>query len=166
MTDRQKKLKADKIKWAVELYNQGRTGRQICEMMDITPPTLYRYIRESEDSVTSKRRSSLWNDSDAPSHARSVAAINMWEKKRTALYKGLKKVKLINKPMNILDILSRLKLSIGKDFLGNYLYAGDNDRKVYLTEQEFNALYKKPFETIQVLALRINAGLGKQEANK
>jgi DNA invertase Pin-like site-specific DNA recombinase len=49
---RKKVLSKEKRKIAVELYNQKKhTIKQICEMMKISKPTLYAYIREEQKNM-------------------------------------------------------------------------------------------------------------------
>jgi DNA invertase Pin-like site-specific DNA recombinase len=51
---RPKRLNADKRKLAIRLYNEEQhTIDEICEMMGITKPTLYKYVREKENTMTS-----------------------------------------------------------------------------------------------------------------
>jgi DNA invertase Pin-like site-specific DNA recombinase len=48
---RKKSLNAKQRKQAVEMYERkNQTVKQICEMMNITKPTLYAYIREEQTS--------------------------------------------------------------------------------------------------------------------
>jgi DNA invertase Pin-like site-specific DNA recombinase len=48
---RPKSLNKDKRELAISLYNQKKlTLNKICEMMSITKPTLYKYVRECNDS--------------------------------------------------------------------------------------------------------------------
>jgi DNA invertase Pin-like site-specific DNA recombinase len=52
---RKKSLNAKERKRAVETYKRkNHTVQQICEMMNITKPTLYAYIREGEASKNAK----------------------------------------------------------------------------------------------------------------
>jgi DNA invertase Pin-like site-specific DNA recombinase len=52
---RKKSLNAKGRKQAVEMYERkNQTVRQICEMMNITKPTLYAYIREEQASKKAK----------------------------------------------------------------------------------------------------------------
>jgi DNA invertase Pin-like site-specific DNA recombinase len=51
---RPKRLNEDKRKLAVRLYNEKQHSIEaICEMMGITKPTLYKYVREEENAITS-----------------------------------------------------------------------------------------------------------------
>ena len=46
---RPKKLKSDKIQLVIDLYQSKKHSiQQICEMTGISKPTLYKYIKESE----------------------------------------------------------------------------------------------------------------------
>ena len=46
---RPKQLNADKQQLAVQLYEAKKTSvKKICEMLEISKPTLYAYIRASE----------------------------------------------------------------------------------------------------------------------
>ena len=52
---RKKSLKAKERKRAVEMYQRkNQTVKQICEMMNITKPTLYAYIREEQANQKAK----------------------------------------------------------------------------------------------------------------
>ncbi len=52
---RKKSLNAKERKRVVEMYQRkNQTVKQICEMMNITKPTLYAYIREEEASQKAK----------------------------------------------------------------------------------------------------------------
>ena len=49
---RRKALDAEKRNVAVNLYNEKKmTVKKICELMEITKPTLYSYVQESQEAV-------------------------------------------------------------------------------------------------------------------
>jgi transposase-like protein len=147
MTPERKEAKEKKIQFALEQYNQGAKVKDICRACNIAATTLYRFIRDSE---TETRKPS------GPNEYKQAAAQRRWDKKKSKEEKALAKV---STSLSTLDVLARIKLSLGKDNLGNYLFRGDEEKKVYLTNQEFDKLCKKPVELLKSIAARINAGV-------
>ena len=163
MTDERKKQKQTQKQWVIDLYNQGMTLKNITGATGVTSPTIYRYLREQESGIRNTRKGKLVNDTGEPRKNRSEAMKRYWAGKTT----GVKKELIANgeahpvtgKPWTMTQVLNQINMTLGQDDLGQYLYREDTSCKVYLTEAEVKSLIKKPFSTIKVLAIRINAAL-------
>lgn len=136
--------------FALEQYSQGAKIKNIREACSISATTLYRWINEAEE-VKSRRPGQ-----SGPDPHKKAAALKRWGKTKT---KEQKKLETMQAGLSTLDILQRVNLSLGADNMGHYLYRGDDNKKVYLTDIEFDKLCKQPVQLLKSIAVRINAGV-------
>lgn len=149
MTLERLQAKEKKVKFALEQYNQGTKLKSICEACSITATTLYRWVKENEV----KHRNPA---ATGPNSHKSAAAKKRWNKRKTAEERKLERVQA---GLSTLDVLQRVNLALGSDNMGHYLYRGDDSKKVYLTEAEFDKLCKQPVLLLKNISGRINAGV-------
>mgnify|MGYP003705177627 CR=1 FL=1 len=146
--------KEEKASWAIQQYHAGAKVQNICDALGITPPTMYRWIRERIEP----RNPARWDMDKREAFNRSEAAKEAWRKRRQTPEAREKDAIKRMQGLSLLEILARVRLSLGIDNLGHFLCKqGEDNVKLYLTDQEFKALSKKPVESIQAMSGRINA---------
>ena len=149
--------KQEKQSWAVTAYQNGEKVSAICEALDITAPTFYRWIKQTNFEP---RRPDRIADG-LPDIHRSEACKQMWRKryadrKELGTRDKLKK----SKQLSLLEVLKKLNLSLSLDNQGHCLIRPNQDNKLYITDAEFKALTTRPIETLRTFVQRINATFG------
>ena len=137
--------------FAIEQYQAGVKVRHICEACGITAPTLYRLLKTSDSELTERRE---WNKTGLPNQKRVAGSSRSWARRGTKEERILRHSK---KGTPCLEILERIGIGLSVDNLGHCLVR--EEKRLYLTDNEFNLLLKRPVELLKAIAPRINAML-------
>lgn len=150
--------KQDKITWAITQYQAGDKVRDICAAINITTPTLYRWIRTQIEP----RRPGRWSDGTTDP-IRSEASKNAWKKRFTSEEYHLREKLKKTKGLSLLELLNHFGLSLTLDHMGHAMVHCAKPGRLYLTDTEFKLLSKDPIGTLKQLSNRINATFKEEE---